>query len=199
MTFIFSEQDFDLRYAIPLGFYRAALNLGLSGGVVLPWGSGCLNASSYLPERFFIGGSTSPVCSLRGPTSLLGFKARGLGPAEPRRFVRDNSNDENADHPGVDHVGGDLALTAFADLSFDLPLRVFRDAGIHGHVFACTGSLNKITEKAYSGFSLQKLRDSFRSSAGFGIIVPTKLFRMEVGYTASDHLLFAFFKFLISC
>ncbi|KAI3470912.1 hypothetical protein Pfo_027575 [Paulownia fortunei] len=176
------RQEFDLRYAIPLGFYRAALNFGISGGVVFPWGSGYLNTPSYLPERFFMGGNCSPVCSLRGPTSLLGFKARGLGPAEPRRLVRDNSNDGNSDNSEMDHIGGDLALTAFADLSFDLPLRVFRDAGIHGHVFASTGSLNKLTENAYREFSFQKFRDSFRSSAGFGIIVPTKLFRMEVNY-----------------
>ncbi|KAL0299309.1 UNVERIFIED_CONTAM: hypothetical protein Sradi_6590700 [Sesamum radiatum] len=126
-----------------------------------------------------MGGNSSPVCSLRGPTSVLGFKARGLGPAEPRRLVRENSNDGSSSDSGIDHIGGDLAVTAFADLSFDLPLRVFRDAGIHGHIFACTGSLNKLTENAYKGFSLQKFRDSFRSSAGFGIIIPTKLFRME--------------------
>ncbi|GFP96856.1 sorting and assembly machinery component 50 homolog [Phtheirospermum japonicum] len=178
----FIRQEFDLRYAIPLGFYRAALNLGLSGGVVFPWGNGSLSMPSYLPERFFMGGTSSPVCSLSGPTSVLGFKARGLGPAEPRRVVRDDSSDGNSDHPGVDHVGGDLALTAFADLSFDLPLKVLRDAGIHGHVFASTGSLNKLTENAYKGFSLQKFRESFRSSVGFGVIIPTNLFRMEVNY-----------------
>ncbi|KAL6496693.1 hypothetical protein OROHE_027399 [Orobanche hederae] len=79
-------------------------------------------------------------------------------------------------------LGGDLAFTAFADLSLDLPLKVFSDAGIHGHIFACTGSLNKLSEKAYKEISLQKFRDSFRSSAGVGIIIPTKLFRMEVNY-----------------
>ncbi|KAL0359147.1 UNVERIFIED_CONTAM: hypothetical protein Sangu_0764100 [Sesamum angustifolium] len=173
-------EEFDLRFAIPLGFYRAALNFGISGGLVFPWGSGYMNTPSYLPERFFMGGNSSPVCSLRGPTSVLGFRARGLGPAEPRR--RDNSDGGKPDDSGMDHIGGDLALTAFADLSFDLPLRALREAGIHGHVFACTGSLNKLTEKAYKEFSFEKLRDSFRSSAGFGIIVPTKLFRMEVNY-----------------
>ncbi|KAK6135788.1 hypothetical protein DH2020_030483 [Rehmannia glutinosa] len=178
----FIRQEVDFRYAIPLGFYRAALNVGISGGVVFPWGNGFLSTPSYLPERFFMGGNSSPVCSLRGPTSVLGFKSRGLGPAEPRRFVRDNSSNENSDDTGIDHIGGDLALTGFADLSFDLPLKVFRDAGIHGHVFACTGSLNKLTENAYKGFSLQKFRDSFRSCVGAGIIIPTKLFRMEVNY-----------------
>ncbi|KAL8539265.1 hypothetical protein ACS0TY_001044 [Phlomoides rotata] len=178
----FIRQEFDFRYAIPLGFYRAALNLGISAGVVFPWGSGALSAPTYLPDRFFMGGNTSPVCSLVGPTSVLGFKARGLGPAEPRRLVPDNSNGGVSDGSGIDRVGGDLALTAFADLSFDLPLKVLRDAGIHGHIYASTGSLNKLSENAYKGFSPQKLRDSFRSSVGFGVIVPTQLFRMEVNY-----------------
>ncbi|KAL6509346.1 hypothetical protein OROGR_022656 [Orobanche gracilis] len=178
----FIRQEFDLRYALPLGFYRAAINIGVSGGVVFPWGGGSLSTPSYLPERFFMGGNSSPFCSLSGPTSVLGFKARGLGPAEPRRYVRDDSGVGNSIVTGVDHIGGDLAFTAFADLSFDLPLKVFSDAGIHGHVFACTGSLNKLSEKAYKGISLQKFRDSFRSSAGVGIIIPTKLFRMEVNY-----------------
>lgn len=161
-------QEFDIRYAIPLGIYRAAFNFGISGGIIFPWGSGYLNAPSY--ERSFLGDNSSPVSSLRGPTSVLGFKARGLGPAEPRRLVRDNSSDRNSD----------IALTAFADFSFDLPLRVLHEAGVHGHIFACTGSLNRLSENAYKEFSFQKFRDSFQSWAGLGIVIPTKLFRMEV-------------------
>ncbi|XP_051143629.1 uncharacterized protein LOC127260032 [Andrographis paniculata] len=178
----FIRQEFDLRYAIPLGFYQAALNFGVSGGLMLPWGTGFLNTPSYLPLRFFMGGNSSPVCSLRGPTSVLGFKARGLGPAEPRRYMKDNSDGGNNNESGIDHVGGDLALTAFADLSFDFPLKVLREAGIHGHLFACAGSLTKLSEIANKHFTLQKFQDSVRSSAGFGVIVPTKLFRMEVNY-----------------
>ncbi|KAG6393571.1 hypothetical protein SASPL_147815 [Salvia splendens] len=179
----FFRQEFDLRYAIPLGFYRAALNFGISGGVLLPWGGrGSLSSPTYLPERFFMGGNTSPVCSLIGPTSILGFKSRGLGLAEPRRVTRDNPNDGSPDDSGIDNVGGDLALTAFADISFDLPLSVLRNAGIHGHVFACTGSLNKLSENSYKEFSVQKFKDSFRSSVGAGLVVPTQLFRMEVNY-----------------
>uniref|UniRef100_A0A5B7AU16 POTRA domain-containing protein n=1 Tax=Davidia involucrata TaxID=16924 RepID=A0A5B7AU16_DAVIN len=179
----FFRQEFDLRYAFPLGFYHAALNFGISGGVIFPWGSGFLNMPSSLPERFFLGGNSSPFCTLGGPMTLLGFKSRGLGPTEPRRQIRQNPNDESSDTcSGRDFLGGDLALTTFADLSFNLPLRVFREAGIHGHVFACAGNLTKLTENAFRDFSLQKFRDSFRTSAGFGIIVPTKLFRMEVNY-----------------
>lgn len=178
----FLRQEIDLRCAIPLGFYRTALNLGISGGVIFPWGNGALSMPSSLPERFFLGGNSSPVCTLGGPTTLLGFKSRGLGPTEPRRLIRDKSNGENSETSGRDVIGGDLAVTAFADLSFDLPLKLFRDAGIHGHVFACAGNLTKLTENEFRKFSFQKFLDSFRSSAGFGIIVPTKLFRMEVNY-----------------
>ncbi|XAR71906.1 hypothetical protein NMG60_11018359 [Bertholletia excelsa] len=123
------------------------------------------------------------LCSLGGPTTLLGFKTRGLGPTDRRRENKGNSNGESSDtNLERDFVGGDLALTAFADLSFDLPLRVFQEAGIHGHIFACVGNLTKVSENAHRDLSFQKFRDSFRSSAGFGIIVPTKIFRMEVNY-----------------
>ncbi|GAA0138659.1 hypothetical protein LIER_00361 [Lithospermum erythrorhizon] len=179
----FIRQEFDFRYALPLGFYRAALNFGISAGVVLPWGSGSSSMPSYLPDRYFVGGNSSPVCTIGGPTLMWGFKTRGLGPVDPRREVREDTSNEHCESSSeLDYVGGDLALTAFVDMSFDLPLKVLRDAGIHGHAFACTGSLNKLTEKAYRDLSFHKFLESFRSSAGFGIVVPTKFFRMEVNY-----------------
>ncbi|VFQ81145.1 unnamed protein product [Cuscuta campestris] len=113
-----------------------------------------------------------------GPTSVFGFKLRGLGPSEPRRAVINESSDSS----DLDFVGGDLAVTAFADLSFDLPLKILRESGIHGHAFACTGSLNKLSENAFRGLSFQKFRESFKASIGLGVIVPTKLFRMEINY-----------------
>ncbi|KAK9059707.1 hypothetical protein SSX86_020411 [Deinandra increscens subsp. villosa] len=178
----FIRQEFDLRYALPLGFARAALNVGVAGGVLFPWGSEFMNRPTSLPDRFFLGGNSSPVCTLGGPTSLLGFKTRGLGPSEPKREVKTNSEAANSDVGERDFLGGDLAVTAFADLSFDLPLKVLRDSNIHAHAFACAGSLTKLTENSFRDFSFQKYKDSFRSSAGFGLIVPTKLFRMEVNY-----------------
>ncbi|XVE69462.1 hypothetical protein DITRI_Ditri09bG0154200 [Diplodiscus trichospermus] len=174
----FMRQEFDLRYVVPLGFYRAALNFGISGGVVFPWGNGFLSSPSSLPERFFLGGNISPVCALGGPTALWGFKTRGLGPTEPKRQV----NDESADPSGVDFLGGDLAVTALADLSFDLPFRFFREKGIHAHVFACAGNVAKLTENEYRNFSAQKFVESLRSSVGVGLVVPTSLFRMELNY-----------------
>ncbi|KGN47843.1 sorting and assembly machinery component 50 homolog [Cucumis sativus] len=175
----FVRQEFDLRYAIPFGFDRAAMNFGVSAGVVFPWGNGFLNKPSSLPERFFLGGDFSPVCTIGGPTTVWGFKTRGMGPTEPRREVRDENKDDNNDSLGRDFVGGDLAVTAFADLSFDLPIRWLREHGIHGHIFAGAGNLAKLTENEFRSFSFQKFMETFRTSVGVGVVVPTRLFRLE--------------------
>lgn len=113
---------------------------------------------------------------------MLGFRLRGLGPAEPRRELRDKSGDESSEACEMDVLGGDLATTAFADLSFDLPVKFFREAGIHGHAFACAGNLTSLTQNEFRNFSFNNYLQSFRSTVGLGIIVPTKLFRMEVSY-----------------
>lgn len=175
------RQEFDVRGAVPLGFYNAALNVGVGAGVILPLVGGFMNSTSPVPERFYLGGNSSPVCSLGGLSSLLGFRLRGVGPTEARRHVLDKSESGSAD-PGRDYLGGDLAVSAFADLSFDLPLKIFRDAGIHGHAFLTAGNLAKLSEGEYKNFSASEFRHTFRSSAGVGIILPTKLFRVEVNY-----------------
>jgi outer membrane protein insertion porin family len=175
----FLRQEFDLRYAVPFGFYHAALNFGISAGVLFPWGQGFLNKPSPLPERFYLGGDFSPVCTMGGPTTVWGFKTRGLGPTEPRRQTRDKSDGDNSDLPGRDFLGGDLAVTAFADLSFDLPIKWLREHGVHGHIFAGAGNLAKLTENEFRNFSFKKFLESFRSSVGVGIVVPTKIFRLE--------------------
>ncbi|RCV17305.1 hypothetical protein SEVIR_3G214600v4 [Setaria viridis] len=178
----FFRQEFDVRGAVPLGFYNAALNVGVGAGVILPLGRGFMNSSSPVPDRFFLGGHSSPVCSLSGLSSLLGFKTRGVGPTEARRLVPNESDSGSAPAPGRDYLGGDLAVSAFADLSFDLPLKLFRDAGIHGHAFLAAGNLTKLSEGEYKNFSVSDFKRTFRSSAGAGIILPTKLFRVEVNY-----------------
>ncbi|CAL9229275.1 unnamed protein product [Arabidopsis halleri] len=178
-TLRFLRQEIDLRYAVPLGFYRAALNFGVAGGITFPWGSEYKSKASCIPERFFLGGNISPVCSLGGPSALWGFKTRGLGPNEPRREVQD---DESGNTYERDFVGGDVAVTAFADLSFDFPLKWFRDRGIHGHVFACAGNMAELSENKYRNFTAPKFLETFRSSVGAGIVVPTSLFRMELNY-----------------
>ncbi|KAK8706176.1 hypothetical protein V6N13_049751 [Hibiscus sabdariffa] len=77
-------------------------------------GSGFLNRTTSLPEKFFLGGNLSPVCALGGPKALWGFKTRASGPDEPTGQI----NVENA-------IGGNFTVTALADLSFDLPSRWF--------------------------------------------------------------------------
>ncbi|CAI0415710.1 unnamed protein product [Linum tenue] len=179
----FLRQEVDLRYAIPLGILNSALNFGISGGIVFPWGAGFKNMPSPLPDRFFLGGNSSPISSLGGPTTVWGYRTRGLGPTESRRQLKSNDGDtEDAADPGVDFLGGDLAVTAFADLSLDFPLKWFRDRGIHGHIFASAGNLERLTQNAYKDFSLQKFVSSFRTSVGAGIVVPIQPFRLEVNY-----------------
>ncbi|GJM88857.1 hypothetical protein PR202_ga05430 [Eleusine coracana subsp. coracana] len=178
----FFRQEFDVRGAVPLGFFNSALNVGLGAGVILPLARGFMNSSSPVPDRFYLGGHSSPVCSLSGLSSLLGFRTRGVGPTEPRRLVPSESDGDSSATPGRDYLGGDLAVSAFADLSFDLPLKLFRDAGIHGHAFLTAGNLVKLSEGEYKKFSFPEFRSTFRSTAGVGIILPTKLFRVEVNY-----------------
>ncbi|XP_021805621.1 sorting and assembly machinery component 50 homolog B [Prunus avium] len=178
----FLRQEFDLRFAVPFGFYHAALNFGISAGLIFPWGTGFLNKPSSLPERFFLGGDFSPVCTVGGPTTVWGFKTRGLGPTEPRRHVTDNSSDENSESSGRDSIGGDLAVSAFADISFDLPLRWLKEHGVHGHIFAGAGNLAKLTENEFRNFSVPKFLQSFRSSVGAGFFIPKKFFRLECNY-----------------
>ncbi|KAK7311198.1 hypothetical protein RJT34_09180 [Clitoria ternatea] len=177
----FLRQEFDVRYAIPFGFYNTALNLGISAGAVFPWGHGFMNKPSPLPERFYLGGDFSPVCTLGGPVTLWGFKTRGLGPTEPRRQSRDGIVIDD-DSSRLDFIGGDLAVTAFADLSFDLPVRWLREHGIHAHVFAGAGNTAKLTQNEYKRLAPRKFLETFRTSVGCGFVVPTRLFRLEGNY-----------------
>ncbi|GMN70713.1 hypothetical protein TIFTF001_055046, partial [Ficus carica] len=64
----------------------------------------------------------------------------------------------------------------------DLPIRWSREHGVHGHIFAGSGNLAKLTENEYRNFSIRKFYESFRSSVGAGIVVPTKFFRLECTY-----------------
>jgi outer membrane protein insertion porin family len=174
-------QEFDVRGAVPFGFCNAALNVGIAAGVILPLGRGFMELSSPVPDRFYLGGHSSPVSSLGALSSLLGFQRRGVGPSEPRRSASVESvTDHAAVSSGRDYLGGDLAVSAFADLSFDLPGKLLRDTGIHGHAFLSAGNLAKLSESEYKNFSFPEFRCTFRSSACVGIVWPTKLFRLEV-------------------
>ncbi|CAD6270855.1 unnamed protein product [Miscanthus lutarioriparius] len=122
----------------------------------------------------------SSIRPTRG-SSLSGFEAKGLELKDFRTSAPNNSENGAFASPEL-HGGGDIAVTAFADLSFDLPLKPLRELGIHGHAFISAGNLAKLTEHGRGKFSLTDFLQTFRSSTGFGAVVPTKLFRIEMNY-----------------
>ena len=126
-----------------------------------------------------MGGNRYLVCRLGAPSSLSGFKAKGLEPKDFGTSAPNNYENGASASPEL-HGGGDVAVTAFADLSFDLPLKPLRELGIHGHTFISAGNLAKLTEHGLGKFSVTDFLQTFRSSAGFGVVVPTRLFRIAV-------------------
>ncbi|MCO5567394.1 hypothetical protein L7F22_021084 [Adiantum nelumboides] len=174
----FVRQELDVRCAIPLGFFNAALNVGISGGLMMPWGEGFRQKTTSISDRFFIGGHTSLVCGLNGPVTVSGFRSRGLGPMDLRRralTVTEGSEPVETS----DTLGGDLALTGFADLSFDLPLDYLREQDIHAHCFLSAGNLFGLPELNRQNMTWQKICSSTRVSAGAGVVIPTRLLRFE--------------------
>ncbi|KAL6871059.1 hypothetical protein ACP4OV_014907 [Aristida adscensionis] len=178
----FLRQEFDLRVALPLGVLNGALNAGMAAGVIHPLQWGSKGSFSPLSEKFYLRGNRSLVCRLGGPSPLLGFKARGLGPMNFRSCDPNNSESGASSSPELNDLGGDIAVTAFADLSFDIPLKPLRNLGIHGHAFISAGNAAKLTECDLRKFPLHDFLKTFRSSVGFGIVLPTRLFRIEMNY-----------------
>jgi outer membrane protein insertion porin family len=167
--------------ALPLGVLNGALNAGVAAGIIHPLARGSTGSISPLSEQFYLGGNRSLMCRLGGPSSLLGFKKRGLG-TDLQSSTPENSENVASTSPELSARGGDIAVTAFADLSFDIPLKPLRELGIHGHAFVSAGNLAKLTEPDLRKFPLAEFLQTFRSSAGFGVVVPTRLFRIEVNY-----------------
>lgn len=119
------------------------------------------------------------VCHLGGPSSFSGFKAKGLEPKDFGTAGSKNSENGASTSPEL-HGGGGVASKVFVDLLFDLPLKPLRELGIHGHAFISGGNLAKLTEDGRRKLSIIDFLHTFRTSAGFGVVVPTRLFRMEV-------------------
>ncbi|GJM88204.1 hypothetical protein PR202_ga04237 [Eleusine coracana subsp. coracana] len=192
------QRDSSIRPTCGFGFLSSSQVEGLdpgsqysrflrqAAGVILPLArepTGLVSLSQ-LPERFYLGGNRSLVCRLGGPSSLLGFKSRGLGVTHFGTSGPDNDSSKNgaSTSPELNGHGGDIAVTAFADLSFDIPLKPLRDLGIHCHTFVSAGNLAKLTECDLRKFPLTSFLQTFRTSLGFGVVVPTRLFRLEVKY-----------------
>uniref|UniRef100_A0A0E0MIN8 Bacterial surface antigen (D15) domain-containing protein n=1 Tax=Oryza punctata TaxID=4537 RepID=A0A0E0MIN8_ORYPU len=175
------RQELDLRVALPLGVLNGALNAGVAAGIIHPLARGSTGSISPLSEQFYLGGNRSLMCRLGGPSSLLGFKKRGLR-TDLRSSTPENSESVASTSPELGTQEGDIAVTAFADLSFDIPLKPLRELGIHGHAFVSAGNLAKLAEPDLRKFPLADFLQTFRSSAGFGVVVPTRLFRIELNY-----------------
>jgi outer membrane protein insertion porin family len=185
---LIAYQEVDLGVAFPLGVLNGALNAGMAARLIHPLEREHTGSVVPLSEIFYLDANRSLVCCLGGPSSLSGFRAKGL---EPKYFVTSGSNNsENgaSTSPELNGLGGDIAVTAFANLSFDLPLKPLRELGIHGHAFISAGNLAKLTEHGRGKFSLTDFLQTFRSSTGFGVVMPTRLFCIEV-------CLVTFFKF----
>ncbi|KAG6540911.1 hypothetical protein Mapa_017705 [Marchantia paleacea] len=181
----FARQEFELRYAVPLGFMNAALNFGAAGGIIIPWGPNFFSKATPISDRYFMGGHSSLLGNLKGPSALLGFRTRGVGPNAARLVPQTTAQAEAGAEerpPMVDTLGGDFAVSSFVDLSVDLPVRILREWGVHGHAFACAGNLVPLTGEDRPKFSFKGFLDTFRVSYGAGLVFPTKLFRLEVNY-----------------
>ncbi|KAL8170876.1 LOW QUALITY PROTEIN: hypothetical protein V2J09_022680 [Rumex salicifolius] len=160
----FLRQDFDVRYAVPLG------------GLIFPWG--LEKKTTSVSDRCFMGGgNSSPVRTLGGPSSLFGFQSRGVGPTDLRRRTMTTT------------AGDVLAAILVSPPLLTCPSKLLRHAGIYGHVFASAGCLTQLTDNKYRHFSLSDFYQSFRTSVGLGITVPSKLFTMEANlcYILKQH------------
>lgn len=74
----------------------------------------------------------------------------------------------------------DLALNAFADISYDIPYKLLKYAGIYGHAFVSAESHTILTDYKFLNFFLKNYFHSYRSYVGYGVVIPTKFFQMEV-------------------
>ncbi|KAJ3684069.1 hypothetical protein LUZ61_013233 [Rhynchospora tenuis] len=161
----FFRQEFDLRAAFPLNYLKSSLNLGVSAGLITPFGKEITDLPPNMAYKFHFS-TTSPTSRLGG-LSLFGFKPKGS------TLLETSSSDAN---------GGDIAVTAFADLSFDLPINFLREKGVYGHAFVNAGNVVRLKENDWKKLSFAEFLDTCRSSAGFGFVLPTKIFRLEINY-----------------
>ncbi|CAL5000846.1 unnamed protein product [Urochloa decumbens] len=117
----FFRQEFAVHGAMPLGFYNATLNFGIGVDAILPLGERYTDHRSHVPGSFILCGHSSPVCSLSGLSSMLGFRSRGVGPIEARWLVPNESESGSAAASEMGCLRGHLSTSVFADFSFDLP------------------------------------------------------------------------------
>lgn len=137
----------------------------MSAGLITPFGKEITDLPQNMAYKFHFS-TTSPTSRLGG-LSLFGLKPKGSS------LLETSSSDA---------TGGDIAVTAFADLSFDLPVKFLREKGVYGHVFVNAGNVVRLKENDWKKFSFTGFLNTCRSSTGVGFVLPTKIFRLEVCY-----------------
>ncbi|KAF5832207.1 surface antigen-domain-containing protein [Dunaliella salina] len=173
----FAKQQIDAQYLIRLASF---LNLSFtaSAGAMLPWDLERLPRVSpvqptCIADRFFLG----------GPSSLRGFRTKGVGPTDTRRPQAGEPADSGP--AKRDALGGDLYASVMAAANFPLPHPAFKALNAHGHIFANGGSLVQL-----SGVNQpipQRVREfgnTWRWSVGAGVVLPTWVGRFEANYVA---------------
>ncbi|KAH6558489.1 hypothetical protein KP509_1Z061400 [Ceratopteris richardii] len=170
-------QDVDFRAAIPLGSsLNAALNIGLSGGIMLPWARNYCQTPLFSNCHLYIGKHSLLLNEMNGPTTILRLISKGLG-----KF----SHTQNVDNVGTEGnqtiFKGNIAATAFADLSFDFPWRSINKYNAYGHCFVCVANAAdpRNNQRSLSGH-LRNFLSLMKGFVGAGIVFPTRYFNLEV-------------------
>ncbi|GFR49021.1 hypothetical protein Agub_g11042 [Astrephomene gubernaculifera] len=166
----FVRQQVDAVVNVPMDDTGAVVfSLGLTAGLLLPWGEGAMARPTCIADRFFLG----------GPSSLRGFKFKGVGPSDVRRPAPGQSEPPARQ----DALGGDAYTSIFASLMFQLPHPALKLIRAHGHAFVNGGNVIQLagtgrTPKAL----LSEMGSNFRWSCGLGLVLPTPVGRFEANY-----------------
>ncbi|GLC33405.1 hypothetical protein PLESTB_000072000 [Pleodorina starrii] len=183
-TLRFVRQQVDAVANVPMDDTGAVVfSLGVSAGLLLPWGEGGMSRPSCIADRFFLG----------GPSSLRGFKFKGAGPSDARRPAPGRSASEQALASGRrDALGGDAFTSIFASLMFQLPHPALKLMNLHGHAFVNGGNVIQLLGTGRPPAALlSEFGSTFRWSCGAGLVVPTPLGRFEANYcvlmSAAEH------------
>ena len=163
----FIKQTLNASTFVPL-LHRLSLGLSLNAGLLLPIGSQPMatGGESHISDRFFLG----------GPSSMWGFRTRGVGP----RALRHGPAGEGTLGPRAprDALGGDLMAVGTAALSVRLPGKL-EEANVRAHAFASAGGLTSLPELSRDGSLLKSLR----ACVGVGLAMPTAVGRLELNLT----------------
>uniref|UniRef100_A0A7S0WW56 Bacterial surface antigen (D15) domain-containing protein n=1 Tax=Pyramimonas obovata TaxID=1411642 RepID=A0A7S0WW56_9CHLO len=176
----FVRQELNAHVVIPLN-YGLGITLAGSAGVVVPWGEGWSTQVTSISDRFFIG----------GPSSLRGFRTRGVGPSDARRQGKDADSKTAASSTKKpkkeikrDYLGGDLKWTGFAALTWRLPNKYLQALDAQGQLFVDAGNVVALSGLGVDGMrkAANNVFNDFRVTTGVGITFPTRVGRIELNF-----------------